>query len=247
MTTFAELGIPFPLFEAPASEASSYLGISRCEFCEQRDQHCFRLYIGDYVVVRCPQCETENGLRADKADAVACRSCESSLAIPGRSDGEGVRICFSCLRDGRGAIGKDTEFGMVSWDFAVRGHTHGIPGLQTTEFETIVIDIDEDWVGVRMPEEQLFELLRTPAFHSWQGEIWLFCCKSPMTYLGDWHSVSAPLEEEKSRNLFANLAAEIEEFGDWGWESVSDPNGPICLYVFQCKQCGKYRANYDTD
>lgn len=46
MTTFAELGIPFPLFEAPTSEASDYVGLSSCRLCEVKSRHCFRLDIG---------------------------------------------------------------------------------------------------------------------------------------------------------------------------------------------------------
>ncbi|PQO36781.1 hypothetical protein C5Y96_06330 [Blastopirellula marina] len=247
MKTFAQLGIPFPLFEAPISETSDYLGISQCEICEQREQHCFRLNNGDHVVVRCPQCQTENGLRANCPGTFACQSCASSLTLPGRSKREGVRICFSCLREGKGAIGKDTEFGAVWWENALLGHTHGVPGLKAAGFETVILDPEENWAGVRLSQEKLFELLRTPSFSTWQGEIWLFCCKSPMTYIGEWQSVSASLEEEESRKLFGQLTAEIEEFPNWDWESVSNPDGGVSLYAFQCKQCGHYRANYDMD
>jgi hypothetical protein len=31
--TFADLGIPFPLFEAPAKEASEYKSLGRCKLC----------------------------------------------------------------------------------------------------------------------------------------------------------------------------------------------------------------------
>jgi uncharacterized protein CbrC (UPF0167 family) len=32
----------------------------------------------------------------------------------------------------------------------------------------------------------MLELLRTPSYPSIQGERWLFCCKGPMTYVGQW-------------------------------------------------------------
>jgi hypothetical protein len=50
---------------------------------------------------------------------------------------------------------KDTEFGMVSWDQAFRGVTHGVPGLWTDQFEVVPIDPDRDWNGVRIPSEHL--------------------------------------------------------------------------------------------
>ena len=78
---------------------------------------------------------------------------------------------------------------MVSWEQAFEGVTHGIPGLQTTEFEMVLTDPEDDWYGVRVPSEYLFELLRTPTYQTWQGERWLFCCKRPMTYIGEWANV----------------------------------------------------------
>jgi len=39
--TFDDLGIPFPLFAAPAEEAIGYLGRSTCSLCDKHDAHCF--------------------------------------------------------------------------------------------------------------------------------------------------------------------------------------------------------------
>jgi len=33
---------------------------------------------------------------------------------------------------------------------------------------------DSDWVGARLPPEMMFELLRTPAYATIQGEQWQF-------------------------------------------------------------------------
>jgi len=32
----------------------------------------------------------------------------------------------------------------------------------------------------------MMELLRTPSYRTIQGDQWLFCCKSPMTFRGQW-------------------------------------------------------------
>src|SRR5262249_9228104 len=64
MATFAELSIPFLLFEAPTTEASDYAGSATCRLCGGRDRHCFELGIGDALIWPCPDCGAENGLDA---------------------------------------------------------------------------------------------------------------------------------------------------------------------------------------
>ena len=57
MATFADLGIPFPLFEAPIDESSDYAGIGRPAACAAvKDRHCFDLGIGDALIRPCPAC-----------------------------------------------------------------------------------------------------------------------------------------------------------------------------------------------
>ena len=41
--TFHDLSIPFPLFEAPVSDAADYVGIARCSLCHKEGVHCFQL------------------------------------------------------------------------------------------------------------------------------------------------------------------------------------------------------------
>jgi hypothetical protein len=59
---------------------------------------------------------------------------------------------------------KSTEFGTFSWQQVREGVTLGVPRLRTDQFEVVAIDPDEDWCGVRVPSEHLWELLRTPGF-----------------------------------------------------------------------------------
>jgi tetratricopeptide (TPR) repeat protein len=63
MATFSDLGIPCPLFEAPTTEASDDTGLATCRICGGKDRHCFELGIGDALILPCPACGTENGLR----------------------------------------------------------------------------------------------------------------------------------------------------------------------------------------
>ena len=251
MMTFVEIGIPFSLFEAPTSETSDYsVGLSSCRLCGAKSRHSFVLDIGCAFIQPCSACGVVNGLDAHDRKDIPCRSCGSAVLFPetGR-DKKNLHICYDCLRAGRGAITKDTEFGMVSWEQAFQGITHGVPGLDTTDFERVLIDSAENWYGVRVPQEHLFELLRTPTYGTWQGERWLFCCKRPMTYVGEWANVQKTLRDpEDSWGFFEKVFDPADESKGWVWERLSARQfDGICVYVFQCKTCGRFGSNYDMD
>lgn len=246
MPTFADHGIPFPLFEAPTDEASDYAGLATCRLCGRGERHCFELGIGDDLILPCPSCGVEVGLSADGRRDVACRGCGSTVPFP-----EPLRakkqllVCYDCLRTGKAAMTKDTEFGMVSFDQAIEGVTHGVPGLRTDQFEVVPIDPDEDWYGVRVPPEHLLELLRTPGFHSWQGERWLFCCRQPMTYLGGWCNAVQSIRPDDPSAFYESLFDPDDEARGWGYEGFE--SGSPSLYVYRCRSCGRCRATWDCD
>ena len=246
MSTFADLGIPFPLFEAPTTEASDYAGIATCRLCSGRDRHCFKLGNGDALILPCPSCGTENGFDArGRADA-PCRSCGSPFPFPEPLKAKKeILVCYDCLRAGKASIMKVTEFGLVSWDEAFRGITNGEPGLRTDQFEVVPIDPDEDWYGVRVPTEHLWELLRTPGFHSWQGERWLFCCRQPMAFLGGWRNAVELLRPDDPSVFFEALFDPDDEARGWGFDSFE--SGSPSLYVYRCRTCDRCRATYDCD
>jgi uncharacterized protein CbrC (UPF0167 family) len=184
-TTFAELGIPFPVFEALTTEVSEYVGLSTCHLCGGRECHCFELGTGDSLILPCPACGVGNGLGAGDRAATPCRSCGSTAPFPDNLKvKKQLLVCYDCLRVGKAAMTKSIEIGMISWEQESQEAKHGVPGLRTDQFELVPIDPDEDWYAVRVPSEYLWELLRTTGFHSWQDERWLFCCRRPMTYIG---------------------------------------------------------------
>lgn len=247
MTTFAKLGIPFPLFEAPSDEASEYVGVSTCLLCNSK-RHCFRLGIGDALVLPCPKCATDAFLDADDRVDRTCGSCGTVVVFPSIPKEKEVQVCYDCLRSGKGTINKDTEFGMVSWEQALQGITHGIPGLKTDEFERVLIDAQDEWYGVRVPKEHLFELLRTPTMNNWQDESWLFCCKQPMTYIGEWASVvKSRFDGKIDRSTFDKVFTQ-DASKEWLWERLSSRKmGSPCLYIYECKKCARFRSTYDMD
>lgn len=244
MPTFADLGIPFPLFEAPTTEASYYVGIAACNLCGAEGRHCFGLGGGDELSLPCPACGVENC--SFKGGPKDCRECGATVPFPEVSRDENRPLaCYDCVRAGKTAMTKMTEFGMVSWDQAVEGVTHGESGLRTDQFEVVPIDPDEDWYGVRVPHEHLWELLRTPGFNSWQGECWLFCCRRPMAYLGGWRNAVESIRPDDPTAFYKSLFDPDDEARDWDSEVFA--SGSPSLYVYRCLECGRFRSTQDCD
>jgi len=142
-STFQQLGAPFPLFDAPASNAEDYCGPATCSICGQQASVCFRLGIGCALIVPCPSCRTENGLDAFEGKPQACRDCKSVITFPLPRRARAI-TCYACLRAGRAAMTKDTVLGMISWDQAFEGLTHGRPRLSRPDFE--MVPTESDWV-----------------------------------------------------------------------------------------------------
>jgi hypothetical protein len=182
--TFRAVGIPFPLFDAPASEAREYIGVSRCSLCG-RERHCFDL----------------------------------SLA------GEVVKV---------------TELGMIRHEHATRGVTLGVPGQSRRDFE--LVPFSDGWAGAKLPLPTMLELLRTPGYLTIQGANWLFCCKAPMVYVGQWsrEKFSAMAPDGNGREFFKQVVRDPIE-GLWE-DKLHDETG---IYVFSCPTCKKYSAHWD--
>ena len=237
--TFAQLGIPFVLFEGPSDQAIEYCGVGTCSLCGSKRQHCFRLDIGCAVMRECPNCGTVNGLDANDREDCSCRQCENAVPFPDLGEAE-IKTCYACLRSGKAAITKDTELGMVSWEQAFEGVTHGIPGLNRSDFEMVAKE--DDWVGAKLPQETMFELLRMPRYSSIQGERWQFCCREPMVFLGEWSrdEFAKRAPDGDGRRLFEEI---VQDTVPGLWEDqLHDITG---VYVFKCKSCGRLTAHWD--
>jgi uncharacterized protein CbrC (UPF0167 family) len=197
------------------------------------------LGIGCTVTVECPECGAENGLDADdRADGACCR-CGHTVRFPDVEDGP-VTICYSCLRSGKGAITIDTEFGMIGWAEAIDGATHGVPGLDRNDVE--LIPRDDGWVAARLPQEWMFELVRTPTYISIQGERWQFCCGRPMVYVGVWtcRQFTERADDGDGRRLFEKT---VQDAVPGLWEQrLHDVTG---VYVFRCPSCTRLTAHWD--
>lgn len=239
MTTFAEIGCPFELFAAPIEDASTFVGAGECGICKADAECCFALGIGCDVVVRCPACGTEVGLDADDREAGSCTSCGAAVPFPDVSDDE-LMCCYACLRAGRAANTQDTELGMVAWEHAVEGLTHGGPGLAHPDFEWV--PAEGDWVRARVPKDRLLELVRTPSYSTLQGERWQFCCKHPMVFVGAWTrpQLTARAPDGNGKALLASVLGE-DVPGLWE-DQLHDTTG---IYVFSCRSCQRLKGHWD--
>lgn len=246
MSTFAELGIPFPLFEAPTHEACHYVAGKTCRLCGREGRHCFGLSGGDDFVLPCPVCGAENTYPGR-----LCRSCGapaflSSLLQADTEKHEPIPVCYDCVRSGKATIGKGTEFGYVTREEAVAGVTRSwLNPREGDQFEIVTLDQGEDWYGARIPSEHLWELLRTPSFYTWQDDEWLFCCRRPMVYMGGWRSVKDSVPRKERTAFFKSLFEPGDQAISWGPETFE--GGSPFLYAFRCRECGRRRAYYDAD
>ena len=246
MSTFAELGLPFPLYRAPVSESPEYLASARCVACGEDGRHRFDLGIGAELVLACPACGVENALDADDRAAKPCSACSAPVPFPPVPSGVSVAVCHSCLRAGKASITHDTPFGMVSWEQAHDGWTHGVPG--PIDGEGVAVrpsPDDEEWIQAHVGSEYLLDLVRTPGFSTWQGATWLFCCKRPSVYLGEWDQAAFARHDAADGGLdaFMNL---VDEADADTWDAVGEGalGGP---YMFQCPQCDRLQGYYDFD
>jgi len=238
VTTFENLGLNFPLFAASVQEAARYRGPSTCVLCRSAHPHCFEV---DDLILPCPACGTLTALSADDAEDTSCTSCDTTVSFPGTSETDEAVVCTPCLRAGRAAFTQNTELGMVRWEDAQRGRTHGLPGSVPTGF-AVITDAD-GWHQVYVPSEVLLELVRTPRYRTLQGENWLFCHGRVMTYLGTWQRAdferAAP--DGNGRDLFTRM---IEDADPSLWEYAD--GGELMFYAFRCVACGTLRAHWDA-
>ncbi len=231
--TFADLGIPFSLFDAPADEASHYHGIATCTICGQADRQTFEMGIGSDIILPCPHCRTENALDADDRANVVCRNCESPVPFPDYD--APIVVCYECWRAGKAAFTMDTELGMVTWEHAIQGVTHGMPNINNSDFEIIPPPPEhlEEWTVARVSSEMLLDLVRTPSYVTWQGQHWFFHCKQPMVYIGPWEQADfdrhAPGGD--GRALFLQITE--DPFEDL-WEAGGEKSDLMYIYVFRC-------------
>ncbi|MGI5283611.1 hypothetical protein ACQEVF_09795 [Nonomuraea polychroma] len=77
----------------------------------------FELGIGADVIHECSHCDRPFAVPADEHETatVVCSHCGANVPVAGLKD---LVVCVCCLRQGKAALTKDTEYGMVRCDFS---------------------------------------------------------------------------------------------------------------------------------
>ncbi len=238
MPTFAELGMPFRLFEADVREATPYAPEGICSICGANGP-VFALGVGADLVVPCSACWTEHALDAHARAGKPCRSC--GVMVPFPTVGETLACCYACLRAGRAALTQDTELGMVRWEDAEAGRTHAMPmeGIYHPEWPTVLGD--DGWPCAKVDRDELIELVRTPRYRCRLGERWRFCCGRVMVFIGSWSASDFAREAAggDGERLFLELMDDPEpEF----WPRLRA--GTVSTRLFRCTTCGARRGYY---
>ncbi len=102
----------------------------------------------------------------------------------------------------------------------------------------------DDWVGARLPRNVMFELLRTPTYITIQGEVWQFCCRQPMVFIGEWNrdEFGRRAPHGDGRRFFEQV---VQNSVPGLWDNqLHDITG---VYVFRCPSCCRITANWDID
>lgn len=240
-TTFADLGIPFSLFEAPVVTGGNFYGIARCSVCGRPNAHCFS--IRD-IVLACKKCDVQTLLPVEFHERTwKCPACTAANPFPTlvpqpvtfipdacghvepdtleisyygvMSDFRAITVCYQCLRAGRTAYFKHTHLGSVWFEDAVRGQiqVHGSAD-EATELGFECTPVEPPYSLVHVPSEMLFDLLRTPDYNCIQGEgTWFFCCRRPMIFIGIWKE--REFEEHAAGKDPADFLAEVMRLDLW--------------------------------
>ena len=111
--------------------------------------------------------------------------------------------------------------------------------------------VEDDGVGVRLPEDVYRELIRTPPYGGWQGESGLFHCNRAMVYLGDWDGQG----NQPGQEFAEMVGVSVETVASWFRRPVDEIDDFIrenadrrfSVYRFRCDECGKHRAHWDSD
>ena len=239
--SFAQLGIPFPLYEAAVETCSDFIGRGECSVCARDEQWIFDA--SGELVVACSKCGRNNALTCVfKADSV-CTNCAAPVVWP-LARASQITVCYDCLRAGRVYLNHDMALGLIEWKDAERGW---IEFYRIDDLDPIIVatpvEGEEMMRRYEFGRGDLVELGRTPVYSTWQSERWLFHCGHPMVYLGQ--PLESP-ESEVAPEIAAALREVVQSQG-WDFEPWADESSRTCVYLFRCQICGGFGGHSDCD
>jgi uncharacterized protein CbrC (UPF0167 family) len=150
-----------------------------------------------------------------------CAFCQKQAELRFRN------ACYACFRDGRAPRSVETELGLVSPAQLARN-------LGGKKRSRRLDEVDLTY---------LVELTRTPAYSTWQGVRWLFCCEQPMIFVGGVDTATLGQEGGAALRVASLFGIENREEAEERLEQVLENR--ISTYRFRCPLCNRQRACYD--
>lgn len=233
MTTFDDLGIPFPLYKAPVETCASYVGERICVVSGEARRHCFQA--DGWFLRTCPSCglETVHDLFYGRSN---CYECKEPLPEPAETC-----VSYEELRAGRAGFGRDTVYGLVTRRELETGWCDGYSGRSYPGVETRTSESGR--LQIRVPTQELVQLSSTPDYLAIQGACWRFSETRPLVYVGVWKqedfAKNAP-QGMTGRDFFLDI---LEDADPRLWESF----GWIEVHVFKDDEKNTLTAYYDMD
>ncbi len=256
---FSDLGLDFPLFKAPVSEACEYVGVRTCDICHSNSDHCFEF--GDNLVLflDCIFCKKRNSVPSHNTKEQNCHYCSASISYPIVENSKNVIICYQCVCLDRVKFYHETEYGYISIEDDGSTSVLGcIPPdrVLNCEFNVVEekisnnnsqnssIETNSKYIAC-IPENVCEKLFKTPCYDSWQGEEWQFCCKNAMVYIGKWGKndfINAAPDGNGEKYFYTILSDKLAASYEV-WNNMNTAFTPE-VYVFLCDMCGKNKAHF---
>ncbi len=229
------MSLEFPLYKAPVTKSPCYAGQGVSILSGAASEHCFRMGIGACLVVVCPSCEAENRFNCGANEIGTCKVCHSAVLSDPHAD---RLISYEEFRSGLGLITKDSEVGLFSeWDLDTEWSDRD-PEIVAESLQYYKLG----WMREKISRDDIYELLRTPDYETWQGDHWLFHDEKPMIFVGEWTNDDflAHKGEQTLEDFYISVFG--QEFRD-----IVEGADDVCKYVFQSQDGRVFRGHYDID
>ncbi len=163
----------------------------------------------------------------------------------------GIIGCYECLRRDRFGFMHGTEVGLITEEGLI-----SYDEQDDSPKRVFVVASDGGAVAdsaphihpprLRIADEAIAELRRTPSFSTWQEVIWPGHCNDFMAYLGIWgpEDFAAASPEGLGRPLFLDM---VDSFLHSRWPEDQGPRFGENIVAFQCLHCQTRTGIWDID
>jgi uncharacterized protein CbrC (UPF0167 family) len=172
---------------------------------------------------------------------------ESFQIIADNSD-QVTHVCLSCLFEKKYAIEKHVEGGYLTGDGILLESDKYEYEKKASDYAANLQKKEE--ILKNLDDSKITELLHTPAFRAWQGDIWLVHCNDFMTFIGTWYHddfvKNSPDGDAKKFFDTINDNYNGDDFYDKQFGPNKSEYAEASFYAFQCLHCREFRGYCDS-